>query len=165
MNEQQLRRAYAWFRARPARITALRAANALCTGVTVAAFGAECACLAWRRDPALLRLALTCGAPLAVLTLVRARLNFPRPYEVYGLEPLIPRESRGKSFPSRHQYSICVIGTSLLYLRPELGAAVLALSVLLGAARVASGVHFPKDVLAGALAGVLSAVAGFSLVP
>jgi membrane-associated phospholipid phosphatase len=102
---------------------------------------------------------------LAVLTLVRARLDFPRPYEVYGLEPLIPRESRGKSFPSRHQYSICVIGTSLLYLRPELGAPLLALSVLLGAARVASGVHFPKDVLVGALVGVLSAVAGFSLVP
>ena len=58
-----------------------------------------------------------------------------------------------------------MIGTSLLYLRPELGAAVLALSVLLGAARVASGVHFPKDVLVGALVGVLSAVAGFSLVP
>ena len=165
MNEQQLRRAYAWFRARPARITALRAANALCTGVTVAAFGAECAVLAWNRDPALLRLALTCGVPLAALSLARERFDHPRPFEVYGLEPLIPKESRGKSFPSRHQYSICVIGTSLLYLRPELGAAVLALSVLLGAARVASGVHFPKDVLVGALVGVLSAVAGFSLVP
>ena len=165
MNEQQLRRAYAWFREKPARITALRAVNALCTGATVAAFGAECAALALRHDPALVRLGLTCGVPLAALTLVRARLDHPRPYEVYGMEPLIPKESSGKSFPSRHQYSICVIGTSLLYLQPKLGAAVLAMSVLLGAARVSSGVHFPKDVAAGALVGVLSAITGFSLVP
>ena len=80
MNEQQLRRAYAWFRARPARITALRAANALCTGVTVAAFGAECAALALRHDPALVRLGLTCGVPLAaihqeLIAVVRKPLN------------------------------------------------------------------------------------------
>ena len=96
---------------------------------------------------------------------MRAKLDRPRPYEVYGLEPLIPRESRGKSFPSRHVFSICVIGTSLLYLDPPVGAALLALGALLAAARVLSGVHFLKDVLAGALIGVLSAVIGFGCIP
>ncbi len=163
MNEQQLRRAYAFFREKPERIAALRGVNALCTWGTVAAFGGECAYLAYHRDGALLRLGITCGVPLALLTALRARLDCPRPYEVYGLEPLIPKESRGKSFPSRHVFSICVIGTSFLYLEPPLGALLLALGVLLGAARVLSGVHFPRDVLAGALIGVLSAVTGFSI--
>lgn len=165
MKEQQLKRALAWFREKPGRVAALRGVNALCTWGTVAAFGAECARLALQRDPALLRLALTCGVPLAALTLLREKLDRPRPYEVYGLEPLIPKETRGKSFPSRHVYSICVIGTSLMYLDPPLGALLLALGALLSAARVVSGVHFPKDVLAGALIGVLCAVAGFGIIP
>ena len=35
-------------------------------------------------------------------TLLRARLNFPRPYEQPGFTPLVPKETHGKSFPSRH---------------------------------------------------------------
>ena len=33
-------------------------------------------------------------------TLLRARLNFPRPYEQPGFTPLVPKETHGKSFPS-----------------------------------------------------------------
>ena len=165
MNEEQLKRTFAWFREKPRRITALRGVNAVCTYGTVAAFCAECAYLAWQRDPVLLRLALTCGMPFAALSLLRKALDRPRPYEVYGLQPLIPKDTRGKSFPSRHVFSICVIGASFLYLIPPLGGALLALGVLLAAARVVSGVHFVKDVLAGAIAGVLSAIIGFGIVP
>lgn len=164
MNEKQLRSAYAWFREKPVRVAALRGVNVLCTYGTVAAFCAECVHLALRHDTALLRLGLTCGVPLAALTAVRAKLDHPRPYEVYGLEPLIPKETRGRSFPSRHVYSICVIGTSFLYLDPPLGVLLLALGALLSAARVLSGVHFLKDVLAGAVIGILSAVVGFGLI-
>ena len=165
MNEQQLRRVFAWFREKPVRITVLRGVNFICTYGTVAVFAAECAVLALQRDPTLIRLGLTCGVPFVALSLARRAIDAPRPYEVYGLEPLIPKESRGKSFPSRHVFSICVIGTSLLYLAPPLGAALLALGALLAAARVLSGLHFGKDVLVGALIGVLSAIMGFVLIP
>ena len=165
MTEQQLARTLAWFRARPGRVTALRGVNAVCTYGTAAAFCAEEAYLTLRRDPMALRLALTCGVPFVVLSLMRRVLDRPRPFEVYGMEPLIPSESRGKSFPSRHVFSIAVIGTSLLYLTPPLGAVILALGVLLAAARVVSGVHFLRDVLVGALVGVLSAVIGFGIIP
>ena len=165
MNKQQLETAFTWFHEKPGRITALRGVNFICTYGTVAAFAAECASLALRRDPALLRLTLTCGVPFLALSAVRARLDAPRPYEVYGMEPLIPKETRGRSFPSRHIFSICVIGTSLMYLRPWLGAALLVLAALLAAARIVSGLHFAQDVLAGAFFGVLSAVVGFGVVP
>lgn len=165
MNEQQLRQAYTWFREQPGRITALRGVNAVCTYGTAAAFLGVCAALALRRDPALWRLGLTCGVPFCALSLARRAIDAPRPYEVYGLEPLIPKKSRGESFPSRHVFSSFVIAVSFLYVRPPLGAALLILGVLLAAVRVVSGMHFLKDVLAGAIIGVLSAVIGFGIVP
>ena len=42
-------------------------------------------------------------------TLLRARLNFPRPYEQPGFTPLVPKETHGKSFPSRHALSAAVL--------------------------------------------------------
>lgn len=165
MTKQQLETTFAWFHEKPGRITALRGVNCICTYGTVVVFAETCAELALRRDPALLRLGLTCGVPFLALSALRARLDAPRPYEVCGLEPLIPKDTRGRSFPSRHVFSICVIGTSLLYLRPALGAALLVLAAMLAAARIVSGLHFPRDVLAGALLGILSAVVGFGLIP
>jgi len=41
-------------------------------------------------------------------TLLRARLNFPRPYEQPGFTPLVPKETHGKSFPSRHALSVMI---------------------------------------------------------
>ena len=35
-------------------------------------------------------------------TILRDRLNLPRPYEQPGFEPLRHKETRGHSFPSRH---------------------------------------------------------------
>ena len=165
MNKQQLEKAFSWFHEKPGRITALRGVNFISTYGTAAVFAETCAELALRRDPAALRLALTCGVPFLALSAVRAALDAPRPYEVYGMEPLIPKDTRGRSFPSRHVFSICVIGTSLMYLRPALGAALLVLAALLAAARIVSGLHFAQDVLAGAFFGVLSAVVGFGVVP
>lgn len=165
MNEQQLRRMDTWFREKPGRITVLRGVNAACTYGTAAVFLGVCAELALRRDPTLIRLGLTCGVPLVLLSVVRKWIDAPRPYEVCHLDPLIPKESRGQSFPSRHVFSSFVIGTSLMYLHPVLGASLLLLGVLLAAVRVVSGMHFLRDVLVGALVGVLSAMIGFGIVP
>lgn len=163
MQKSELERCFAWFRAKPGRLIALRAVNLGCTGAAYAVFPAAVAVLALRRSPMALRLVLTCGLSFAAVSAARYLLNTPRPYEVYSLPPLLPKDTRGRSFPSRHVFSIFVIGTSLLYLWPAVGAALLALGVLLAAARVLSGVHFPRDVLAGAALGILSAVLGFSV--
>lgn len=163
MQKEQLQRIFAWFRAKPERLTALKAVNGFCTGFTYAAFCGVVGHLALTRNPVAVRLVLTCGVSFAALSLARQALNFPRPYEVYGLPPLLHKETQGKSFPSRHVFSICVIGTSLLYILPPLGVVLLILGALLAAARVVSGVHFVRDVAAGAALGVLSAVIGFSI--
>ena len=55
-------------------------------------------------------------------TLLRARLNFPRPYEQPGFTPLVPKETHGKSFPSRHALSAAVLAAVWCYFYPAAGA-------------------------------------------
>ena len=46
-------------------------------------------------------------------TLLRKKLNFPRPYEQPGFTPLVEKETRGQSFPSRHALSAAVLAAAL----------------------------------------------------
>lgn len=98
-----------------------------------------------------------------LVSLFRKALNAPRPYEVFGLPPVIAKDTKGKSFPSRHTFSIFVIGMTFLATcpLPWTGWLVLALGVCLATVRVLAGVHFPKDVIAGALLGITFGLLGF----
>lgn len=165
MKKEQLLKIFDWFRAKPFRLKMLRALNLLCTGFTYAAFIFVVIWLTMKRSPAVICLVLTCGVSFVVLSVFRRILNWPRPYEVYELPPLIDKDTRGNSFPSRHIFSICVIATSMLYILPPLGVVLLGMAAVLAAARVLSGVHFVRDVAAGAILGIFSAVVGFTLMP
>ena len=166
MTKSQLESVSAWFAEKPRRLWLLRGGNTLCVACAAGAFLERLALHTDLRAPGpSIRFALTCGVPFLLLSAARTRLDLPRPYEVYGLEPLLPREGKGKSFPSRHVFSIFVIGTSLLFLVPWEGAALLILGVLLSAIRLLAGLHFERDVLAGAAIGVLSGVAGCAWLP
>ena len=165
MTKEQLQSVSDWFHASPGRISALKAVNGVCVGSAAAAFFCGVLVRPGFQDPKLtLRLVLTCGVPFVLLSAVRHVLDLPRPFEVYDLEPLLPRETPGRSFPSRHVFSIFVIGTCFCYLAPRLGGILLALGVILSALRVLSAVHFERDVLVGAAVGVLSGIIGFGLI-
>ena len=151
------------FRRSERATAALFVLNKLLVWATAAAFLGLAAWLALHQDARIIRYLAVCALSFAGATALRSALNRPRPYEVYDLPPLLHKETQGKSFPSRHVFSICVIGTSLLYILPPLGAALLVLGALLAVARVVSGVHFVRDVVSGAVIGVLSAVIGFSI--
>lgn len=88
------------------------------------------------------------------VSLFRSWWNQERPYEVYGFTPLIAKETKGKSFPSRHVFSIFVIGSTLYGSYPAVGVLVCLFGMVLALIRVAVGVHFPKDVVAGAVVGI-----------
>ena len=85
----------------------------------------------------------------------RAKLNARRPYEVYQFQPLIPKDKCGNSFPSRHVFSIFVIGTTIAWQCMWAAVIVWALGIVLAVTRVAGGVHFPKDVIAGMCIGII----------
>ncbi len=101
-----------------------------------------------------------------LLSILRAAINAKRPYEVFETSPILAKNTQGKSFPSRHVFSIFVIAMTFLFAldSPLAGIIILVMGILLGIVRVMLGVHFPKDVVAGALLGITAGLLGFYLI-
>jgi undecaprenyl-diphosphatase len=80
----------------------------------------------------------------------------PRPFEFYGIAPLISES--GASFPSGHAAWFFALAMSVWYVDRKWGTWFFALTVAMGIARIFAGVHWPLDVLGGALIGIASAM-------
>ena len=96
-----------------------------------------------------------------ILSLLRKKINAPRPYEVWEIVPLLDRDSPGQSMPSRHVFSATIISMACLHASLTMGMICLILSALLGLVRVLGGVHFPKDVVVGYICGLVWGVLFF----
>ncbi len=103
------------------------------------------------------------GISFVLVSIVRRLIDAPRPYTMFNTPPVIPKDTRGNSFPSRHAFSIFIIGMTFYACcpLPWAGPAVLALGCVLAALRVIGGVHFPRDVIAGAALGIALGWLGF----
>ena len=98
-----------------------------------------------------------------LVSLFRRWYSAGRPYELLDITPLIPKDTVGKSSPSRHVFSVFIIGMTFFYVNPIVGLAVFFIGILTAFVRVIGGVHFPKDVAAGAALGVLFGLAYYIL--
>jgi len=100
-----------------------------------------------------------CAPAFALLfvSTVRLAINRPRPYEEEGAQiiPLQEKASKGNSFPSRHLTCAAVIATAFLPYLSAFGALLLIMSLALGYTRFAIGWHYPSDVIAGFLLGLV----------
>ena len=106
------------------------------------------------------------GVPLAALILVtvlRHVFHAPRPYDQMNYYPLISHKP-GNSFPSRHTASSVIIAMAFWYVCQPLGIIAAALAVLVGISRVVAGLHYPRDVLAGAAVSLVVGGLGFWVV-
>ena len=103
------------------------------------------------------------AAGFVLLTLVRKWINQPRPYEAWGIVPLLDKDSSGNSMPSRHVFSATIISMACLHANLPVGLILLVLSALLGLVRVLGGVHYPKDVLVGYACGLIWGILFFIL--
>lgn len=92
---------------------------------------------------------------LLTCSLLRKKLNHPRPYESLPITPLIHKDTHGCSFPSNHTASAFVLALTAFRLSLPLGIIMTLLAVLTGVSRIAAGLHWPKDVLAGMGIGIL----------
>lgn len=141
----------------------LNAADRLLAGVMYTAYPALLLCLVCRNllqgggiqgaVAAVLPYLLVPGVSFVLLSVIRDRMNWKRPYEEWPIDPLICREQKGRSMPSRHVFSAAVISMCILRQNPALGIICLGLSVCIAAVRVLGGVHYPRDVAAGYLLG------------
>ena len=94
------------------------------------------------------------------VTVLRAVLNKPRPYEVYDFYKAKPSEREGKSFPSRHCFSAFVIATLSIAISPISAVAIYLMAIAIALCRVFTGIHFIRDVVFGAALGVVFGIAG-----
>lgn len=137
----------------------LRTAGKAATGIMYAAYPILLARLAVEgacRD--LLFSVLIPGAGFVLLTLVRAKINRPRPYETWDIRPLIHKDTKGNSMPSRHVFSSAVIAMAWMSVCPPAGVFFLILTAAAALIRVLGGVHYPSDVTVGFLTGVLTGI-------
>jgi membrane-associated phospholipid phosphatase len=117
------------------------------------------------KEPGFVPALLVPGISFVLVSIFRNWYDAPRPYEIPGAKPpLIKKDAPGKSFPSRHIFSIFVIAVTFFWVWPVPGILIGIAGVLLAWSRVAGGVHFPRDVIAGALIGVFSGVIGYYLI-
>ena len=107
-----------------------------------------------------IRFALVTGVPFVIVSLMRMLIDAPRPYQVYSFYSVPPKKKCGKSFPSRHVFSVFVIASAISFENLFLGIGLGILGVALGAFRVLLGIHFIKDTVAGAAIGIFSGVVG-----
>lgn len=145
-------------------VSALRVANRGLTVLFYAAYGALLVLAGFQHPLWLVPLAGVPAAAFVLVSLIRRRLNAPRPYENGGPSPLIPREGDGCSFPSRHAFSAFAIAGCWCALSVPVALALMACAAALGWCRVLGGVHFPRDVVAGALAGLATGLAAWACV-
>ena len=96
-----------------------------------------------------------------ILSLLRKKINAPRPYEEWDIKPLLDRNSPGQSMPSRHVFSATIISMACLHASLTMGMICLTLSAFLGLVRVLGGVHYPKDVVVGYICGLVWGVIFF----
>ena len=97
------------------------------------------------------------GGPFMAFILVyviRIFYQRPRPFMALDIESLIYHEASG-SLPSMHATSAFAIAAAVYLVHEKLGLTALALAALTGISRVMVGVHFPLDILTGALLSAL----------
>ena len=139
--------------------------NHICTWIFYPSFAALLLWMAFSGHSGFLRTVLTCGISFVVLSVYRHGRNAPRPYETDPrIEPPTANCRSGHSFPSRHVFSAWVIIMAFLYAAPVFGVLLMIPGFALAYLRQALHFHHTKDVVVGALCGIVAGIIGFWII-
>lgn len=89
-----------------------------------------------------------------ITNVIRFFYHHPRPFDALAVKQLIPES--GYSFPSGHAAFYFALSMGVYLYNKKLGTAFFAVSALMGIARIFAGVHWPADILGGALVGIVT---------
>jgi undecaprenyl-diphosphatase len=92
-------------------------------------------------------------ARFVIVSFIRWILPRLRPFLINNVNLLF--EQSGSAFPSGHAAFFFAVATVVYFYNKKIGALFYLSSVLIVLARVFSGVHWPSDILAGTVVGLL----------
>lgn len=140
------------FRVHPKLAQSLHMGNQILTAAVFLSYPALLFYLFWSGRDTLFPSVFVPAGGFLLVSAFRLLCNRKRPYERFALAPVIPKDTKGKSFPSRHVFSAAIIAVTFLVQKEQLlttaGVLLFADALLLGALRVISGVHYISDVAA-----------------
>lgn len=89
----------------------------------------------------------------------------PRPFVAHA-DVVAPETSKFtvdiSSFPSSHTYIAFAIATSIfLYGHKKLGTFLFIIAILVAISRIGAGLHYPSDVIGGAMLGIFSGIVAY----
>lgn len=87
-----------------------------------------------------------------------------RPFSVLGIQPLIEHSPAG-AFPSGHMTFYFALAFSVFLFNKKWGWRFLGAAFLIGLARIYVGVHWPLDIISGALIGIFSVLIIKKIIP
>ncbi|MDP3948726.1 MAG: phosphatase PAP2 family protein [bacterium] len=91
-----------------------------------------------------------------ITEIIRFFYYSPRPFEALRFQSLIPES--GSSIPSGHAAFFFALATIIYFYNRRWGIWYFVFSLLISLARIFAGVHWPSDIIAGAVVGVLSGI-------
>lgn len=91
-----------------------------------------------------------------VTTALHFFYNHPRPFDFYSFTPLIGES--GSSFPSGHAAWFFALAMTVWYANRKWGTWFFICAFLISIARMYAGVHWPLDIIGGALIGIASGI-------
>jgi undecaprenyl-diphosphatase len=101
---------------------------------------------------------LTAGVALVVAHFLAAAVDRSRPFVDHPLAHNFLAHASDPGFPSDHATGAFAIGFALVLRDRVVGSVALLLALVLALGRVALGAHYPSDVFAGAVLGLIAAL-------
>lgn len=106
---------------------------------------------------------LTSSVGYTIYKFLKSHTVRPRPYQVHQVIRLGERPLDVFSFPSGHTLQAVIFSMTLCHFVPALAWVLVPFTLLVAVSRMILGLHYPTDVVMGALLGVGLAKVGLSL--
>ncbi|MEK7634360.1 MAG: phosphatase PAP2 family protein [Patescibacteria group bacterium] len=94
-----------------------------------------------------------------IAEIIKFFVSRPRPFSTLNIQPLAQYNGydSGMSFPSGHASLFFALAFAIFYFDKKWGIRFLIAALIMGIARIFIGVHWPLDIIVGALIGIGSA--------
>src|SRR3989344_6625435 len=110
----------------------------------------------WDQNKELVIVALVSAfvSRFVVTEIIRYFYNRPRPFEIVEGARKLMAHPLGSSFPSGHAALAFAVAATVSFYYPKSSILFFLAAIFIGIGRVSAGIHWPSDILGGALVGV-----------